>query len=226
MGFGTFFVGYFLLLNITYYAFTDIIAALVMLLGLYKLSSINKPFRLGAYAAVLFSVFALFEFVYSALVMFGDGFGEGLTTYLAIIRYAIVAAVSLCALLGIKEVSREVDLPVNAGRATMLTYTALIVYTLLILLELPLVTDIIPVKVTAVIASVALVLELIYIIFTLTLVYSCHMKICMPEDNLPKEEKPSRFAFVNEYRKRKAEKDRQYAEYKLERRKKKKGKKK
>ncbi len=223
MGFGTLFVGYFFLLNITYYAFTDIIASLVMLLGLYKLSSVNKPFKVSSYICIGFCLFALVEFINGALGMFGGGFGSDLLTYLAIIRYVLVAALSLFVLAGIREVSREVGLYVNEARAKMLIYTALIVYTLLIALELPLLTGLIPFEATALIATATIILELLYIIFTLVLIYSSHMKICMPEDNLPKEEKPSRFGFVNEYRRRKAEKDKRYAEYKLEKMKRKKG---
>ena len=223
MGFGTLFIGYFLLLNITYYAFTDIIASLVMLLGLYKLSTVNKPFKTSAYICIGFTVFSLVEFINGSLGMFGGGFGADILTYLAILRYVFIFALSLFFLSGIQEVSREVGLPVNEARAKMLIYTALIVYTLLIALELPLVTGLLPIKATALIASIAIILELLYIIFTLVLIYSSHMKICMPEDNLPKEEKPSRFGFVNEYRKRKAEKDKRYAEYKIEKMKKKKG---
>ena len=54
MGFGTLFFGYFLLLNITYYSFTDLIAALIAAMGLYKLSSVNRPFKNGFYASVIF----------------------------------------------------------------------------------------------------------------------------------------------------------------------------
>ena len=40
--------------------------------------------------------------------------------------------------------------------------------------------------------------------------------ICMPEDIDGKRKKPSRFAFVNEYRERQEEKEREMAEYRLE----------
>ena len=53
------------------------------------------------------------------------------------------------------------------------------------------------------------------------------MKICMPEDKDNEvEDKPSRFGFVNKYHEHTAEKQREYAEYKLEKLKKKNSKKK
>ena len=51
MGFGTLFIGYFFLLNISNFTYTDIIAGMVVLLGLYKLSSVNKQFFYGAVCA-------------------------------------------------------------------------------------------------------------------------------------------------------------------------------
>ena len=47
MGFGTLFIGYFLLLNITMPGVSDIIATLVMLLGLYRLQMVNGKFKAG-----------------------------------------------------------------------------------------------------------------------------------------------------------------------------------
>ena len=70
MGFGTLFIGYFLILNITYYSFTDIIAALIMLLGLYKLSTVNKHFKLGTYSCIGFSCFALVELITQLIITF------------------------------------------------------------------------------------------------------------------------------------------------------------
>ena len=61
MGFGTLFIGYFLLLNLTYYGFTDVIAASVMLLGLYKLSGVNKYFKAAAISSGALLVFSLGE---------------------------------------------------------------------------------------------------------------------------------------------------------------------
>ena len=67
MGFGTLFIGYFLLLNLTYYGFTDVIAASVMLLGLYKLSPVNKYFRAAALSSGVFLAFSLGELGIAAI---------------------------------------------------------------------------------------------------------------------------------------------------------------
>ena len=62
MGFGILFIGYFLILNLTYYGLTDVIAAAVMLLGLYNLSGYNKYFKWAFIATSVFLALSLGEF--------------------------------------------------------------------------------------------------------------------------------------------------------------------
>ena len=71
MGFGTLFVGYFLLLNVGYTYYTDALAAAIMLYAFYRLSSINKPFRRAAFAAGAFLVFGLSELILSLISSLG-----------------------------------------------------------------------------------------------------------------------------------------------------------
>ena len=54
----------------------------------------------------------------------------------------------------------------------------------------------------------------------LILIYNCYMQICMPEDLLPKESKKSKLEFINKFAEHEEEKRREYAEYKLEKMKK------
>ena len=61
MGFGTFFIGYFLILDISYYLLTDIIAAAVMMLSLARLSRFNRGFSAAFCAAGIFTAFSLVE---------------------------------------------------------------------------------------------------------------------------------------------------------------------
>ena len=71
MGFGTLFIGYFLLLNLTYYRFTDLIAALLMLLAFYKLREINRHFRVAIISSGLFAAIGAIELA-EALAQLGD----------------------------------------------------------------------------------------------------------------------------------------------------------
>ena len=118
MGFGTLFFGYFLLLNITYFTFSDLIAALIMSMALYKLSTVNQPFKNGFYASVAFAVLGLAELVIGTLEMLVPSkVTEELIEYVTIPRCFVIAVVTLFILLGIESVADEVGLPDLARRA-------------------------------------------------------------------------------------------------------------
>ena len=118
MGFGTLFIGYFLLLNITYFSFTDVLAGLIMTLGLYKMYGINKYFRLALIPSLLFSLLGLTEIIIETVNMFLGGGSQATLLYvLGFVRYTILAILTTLVLLAIENVSREVDLPSLAQKA-------------------------------------------------------------------------------------------------------------
>ena len=208
MGFGTLFIGYFLLLNLTYYVFTDAIAAAVMLLALYKLSPINKPFKYAMYSAVAFLVFSVANLGVNVYEMFFGAINNALLyATMACGRYMLICALSVIMLKGAEEIAKEVDLKDVATKASRLITLCAFFFSLLVL------TETIPITNTpiAIIAAVSLIAVFALMILNLTVIYSCYMKICMPESlNKQKastEKKPSKFGFVNEYRARKAERE-------------------
>ena len=229
MGFGTLFIGYFLILNLTYYGFTDVIAASVMLLGLYKLSGVNKYFKAAAISSGALLVFSLGELGVAAYEMFIVAINSpALVSVMCIVRCLIIGALTVMMLKGIEEVSREVDIENLPAKASRLTVATVVTYALWIILEAPL--SFIDDYVLAVLSLVTILATLALIIINLTLIYTCYMKICMPGDEDITRDKPSRFAFVNEYRAKKAEREEELARERAERMKKrldeKKGKKK
>lgn len=217
MGFGTFFIGYFLILNFAYYGFTDAIAAAVMLLGLYKLSSVNREFSIAAIISAVFLAlgsFELFAELYTSVFL--GKLSPEITSTVAILRHALIAALTVAALAGIRSVSDEVGLPDLSKRAKRLAYLTPAVYALLILLETPLPTLDFLSRAAALIALLALLFSLALIIANLITVYSAYMKICMPKDADMKE-RSSKIGIVNAFRRHEEEKQREYAEYKIER---------
>ena len=69
----------------------------------------------------------------------------------------------------------------------------------------------------------ALLMRFGTVIFNLTAIYGCYMRICMPgERDLPERE--SRFGFINAARRYQEKKQREYAEYRLGKLKEKQGK--
>jgi hypothetical protein len=228
MGFGTLFVGYFLLLNLTYYGFTDLIAAAVMLLGLYKLSGVNQYFKSATVATAVFLAFSLGEFGVAVYEIFVRAIGSAtLVSVMSIARCIIIGVVTVFMLRGIEAVAREVDVENLPRKASRLIKVTAVVYSAWIILEAPL--SFINDYVLAVLSLFTILATIALLIANLTAIYSAYMRICMPGDENAGD-KPSRFGFVNEYRSRKAEREREAEEERIkllnERARKKKGNKK
>ncbi len=216
MGFGTLFIGYFLFLNVTYHGITDVIAGLVMLLGLIKLRTVNKPFFYCSIVTMVFSGFAFIELVAELLKMFTlISEISPLFTVFSIIRSIVIFTLTYFMLRGMEEVAHEVDLPDIASKCKNRIPSVIIIYALWVILEILGLFGSIPAQIPTIISIITLLSTLALIVMNLSLIYKCYMKICMPEDLLPKEKK-SRFAFVNKFVEYEEKKQREYAEYKLE----------
>ena len=214
MGFGTLFIGYFLLLNLTYYGFTDLIAAAIMLLGFYKLSRINKNLLAATVSAVVFLVFSFGEFGLTVYEMFfGRISAPALVSFMSIMRSLILGTLTALMLKGIEDVAKEVDLPTLATKASRSLIITTVIYTAWIILETPFTST--NNYALAVLSMITLLATIALLIVNLTIIYSSYMHICMPGDE-KLTDKPSRFAFVNEYRARKAERDREANEKRIQ----------
>ena len=211
MGFGTLFIGYFLLLNLTYYGFTDLIAAAVMLLGLYKLSTVNRYFKISAITAAIFLAFSLWEFGIAAYEMLIRSIGSStLISVMSVMRCMAIGTLTVTMLKGIEAVAKEVDLEDMPAKASRLAVIAAVLYSLWIMLEAPL--TFLGSYVPAVLSLIVMLATIALIIVNLSVIYGCYMRICMPGDENITEDKPSRFAFVNEYRARKMEREAELAQ--------------
>ena len=217
MGFGSLFIGYFLLLNVVMPGFTNILAACIMMLGLYKLSVLNKPFKLAFFICVGFAVFSLADFVVSVLFMFLPTISNAtVQNYFSVLRLFACCILTVAILAGIQDVSNEVELEKIPKRSRVLMYATFAVYMLYMLLSVPELTVFMDKSLEKVLYSIAIFALFGMIIVNLYTIYTCYARICMPGDEKRKEQKPSRFGFVNEYRRHKAEKEQEYAEYRLE----------
>lgn len=215
MGLGTLFIGYFLLLNLTYFGYTDLICGLVMIMGLYKLLPINRDFKFAFYSASVFSLLGFAELIISVISMFMPSFDDSALLYITPPRYIILAAVSLFIVRGIQNVAAEVGLKTLSSKARYYSIISVSAFSLAAIFDLP-ILSFIPAKALAII-SVVLLFSLFFIIsVNLTIIYKAYMKICMPGEQLYSEDKTSRFGFVNKFREHQAQRQREYAEYKLE----------
>lgn len=216
MGLGTLFIGYFLLLNVTYFGYTDLLSGLIMLMGLYKLRPINKQFKYAFIFASVFSVLGAAELVVSLISTFMPLFKEdSVLLYLTPARYVILTPLSFFVMLGIRDVSAEVGIKFLSKKAGYYAYVSMIAFALAAIFDLPFLTFI-PAKALAVIALILLLFIFITVIIDLTVIYKAYLRICMPEDLVYQNtEKKSKFEFVNKFREYEKGKQKEYAEYKL-----------
>ena len=222
MGFGLLFIGYFLLLNLTNPGYTDLIAALITAMAFFKLSSVNKYFQMNIVPSVMLAAFGALELFAEFADMFGINMSE-VASYLPAPRYLLIGIITIVMLLGIEDVAKEVDAIDTKFKAKIARPISFVLFPVCAVLEFPAITSLIPNGLPITIVGTATIIgTFLAIIYNLVTVYSAYMHICMPEDvdNTPKD-KPSRFGIVNSFRRHEEEKQREYAEYKIDKMKKK-----
>lgn len=215
MGFGTLFIGYFLLLNISYYDYTDAIAAMIILLALYKLSTVNRPFKQAAYTAVGFAAFGIIELLVKMYGTFAYiPYEDTLHIIMSAVRCSLLLALLVLTLTAMAEVAREVGLNKIAAKCTSLRSASAFVYSVSIMLELSAFIKFESSIIPATLTVATIVATVVVISMILIEIYRCYMRIYMPGEE--KEEKKSRFGFMEKFEKRQEEAAREYAEYKLD----------
>ncbi len=214
MGFGTLFIGYFFLVNISYFHYTDVICAAIMLLALYRLSWVNRSFLTAMAFSGVFTVFSLVELGGAIVDTFIPGSIGTLLDYVAIPRYILIFALTVAILHGIAEVAAEVDARELSARARR-TLPFCLIYLIMAVLELP---ELAALGKAVVIASIIVIIALLILLaMNLVTIYRAYMQICMPDERAHKEKK-SRFGFINRFREYEEGKAREYAEYKMNKR--------
>ncbi len=222
MGFGILFIGYFLLLNFAYFSFTDAIAGVIMLYGLYKLSFVNREFKTAAFISGGFTLLGIFELTAELLRMFSViQESELLGSISAIIRVTVMGALTVYILLGIQSVAKEVglsELEEKAGKLFILTFPVCGVRLSLEILGLFSLSQVMPLIILSVFS---IVLSFTLTVLILIRIYSCYMRICMPADRDIDDKKKERGGFLGALEKHREEKEKEYADYRFEKYKKK-----
>lgn len=207
MGFGILFIGYIFLLNLSFYAYTDILAGVLMLLALDKLKVWNKGFKLSYLATLLFFLIGALEFALKIVSMFSVAISPSLSAVVAALRMLSLCPLHLCLLIGMQQICKEVGLQKMENRAMMLLPFSPLLHISQCLLEIPALFSGVKEKDLLTIRFIVLIASLLFSFIILSFIYKCYARICLPSDaNM--EQKPSRFRFVNEYRAKKEEKQR------------------
>lgn len=223
MGFGILFIGYFLLLNFSYFVFTDMISGVILLYSLYKLSSVNRDFKWAAVISGGFTLFGAYELIYSLLGSFVTLPDSALVNSISsVIRVLLTGAITLFMLRGMQRVSREVklfELSAVSERLSLLTFP---VYGLKLALEIIGFFSLKGNTFLLILSVISIVTSLTLTVLILIRIYGCYMRICMPEDlDTDEKKKKNESGFVGAFRRHQEEKEREYAEYRLEKFKKK-----
>ena len=207
MGFGILFIGYFFLINITYFAWTDIVSAVLMLLALSSLSRFNKPLKIAFISNVVFTVVALGEFLLEMLVSMFSVVGiESYLSHTIAIRYIVLVVLNVFLILGIRSLAIEVGLEKLANKCTFTLSLPTLTYLLSALLQISPLFSSTPITQTQYIAGIVLLMTIVSVITVLARIYNAYARICMPED-VEMEVKPSRFSFVNRFREKQAQRE-------------------
>ena len=200
MGFGLLLVGCLLLLPTAFqYYYTVPIAAVFLAIACRKLSRVNTPFGWAFYLACGLGACAAAETVLRTLGL------EIATAVLDGVTGLVLLLFWVFCLTGVEWVALETALPrlrARAFRQKLFTCLYLVPQILLnFLYGAPMGEGIL--RLLTGLAFTLMFFALVILVMNAAVVWSAYMWICMPED-AEMEEKPSRFAFVNRYRARRA----------------------
>ena len=203
MGFGILFLGYliaFLLYLNPYAAVTRLIGYCVIFAALTKLRRHNRWFAFSQTAAIPLIVLALVDSVIDITTrIMGEGTPAAMTAATGGIETAmtlLLLVFHVCLLMAVYTIAQDTDLPslAAAARRNIVLIAAYAVLHGIWSL---------PVKLgdsyTVTLSLMVFVLQLIWTVADLILIFRCYMWICLEGDE-DMAQKPSRFAFVNRFR--------------------------
>ena len=215
MGFGTLFIGYALLVNITYFGYTDLISALILLLGLYKLSSVNKHFKSAAVMSLLFSIVGAIELFVYVYKIFVPAFSDStFLLYVTPARYVAIGILSAFTMLGIMSVAEELSITKLNKKSKNLIPVCYVIFISSAIIDLPFLRYYLPTSALTVIASVLIISMFAVVLMNLFTIYSAYMQICMPSD-LKENRSTEQNGIFDRIHEHQVQRGREYAEYKL-----------
>lgn len=216
MGFGLLFIGYFA----ASLGFVSVLRLAGYMLTTYsakKLKQYNTAF--GAFE-IASGVMVVASFVSTVLDLLGLMMGEGFVgeTFISVVRNAeilLACACNIVMLWSIRQIALETEeRKISTGAVRNAVFV--IIYAAAYLISL------LPFEFTKYLSLPLILVQLLWVLLNLWLVFSCYAKIC-DESDVNMERKPSRFAFINKMREqseaRQRERDEMYAERERQRKK-------
>ena len=218
MGFGILFIGYFLLFPACFNFFYTLFPAVILLAyATRKLARVNIRFHQS-----FITLFPLFAVTLTAVILRQVlPVGHLLPDIADTAVLLLLLCFSFLLLTGIDWVSLEVgltDLRARAVRNRLFLFLYYIPASALTLLPVfPVSENEQTAAMFAGLQAVFILMGFVLMVLNLWLIYSCYAQICMP-DQLNRERKPSRFAFINRFRNRQDAREEEVLSYVKERR--------
>lgn len=206
MGFGVLFIGYFItyLMSINKFgAFFRVLGYLVMTYAGVKLASYNKTFRYPVYVLSALSILSVLEsaslitgYLYDNMLLSSNLFGGAFDTVIGYVDEVFVFAFHITLLLAIRSLAKETEISKIVYASVRNIFLISLYVVLRILAFIPLPTQ------EAYNKNMGVPLFFFYIVCIVldaVIIFSCYYGIC-DENDTEMKRKPSRFAFINQYR--------------------------
>ncbi|MBR6680698.1 MAG: hypothetical protein IKL59_05505 [Clostridia bacterium] len=209
MGFGLLFIGYFA----ASMGFVSVLRLLGYMLTTYSAKKLKQYNTAFGYFEIASGVMVVVSFVTTVLDLLGLLMGEGFVneSVITVIRHAevlLACACNIVMLWSIRSIAidtEEKKISFGAVRNSVFVMIYAVAY----------LVSLLPFEFMKYLSLPLIIVQLVWIIFNLVLIFSCYAKIC-DESDVNMERKPSRFAFVNEMRAqsdaRQKEKEEKWAE--------------
>ena len=204
MGFGYLFVGTVLTVNVVAHGFTDLIAYILLLMGMMTLKDYGTRLKSAYYAAwPLLAVGAIELFVTGADFLEIDlaaliGFGttnESLSRDAGLLNQIALLVFTFLLLRGLRTLAQETDSPSLEVRAFRNQIFAVLYHVPMAFLNIPFTAKPL-IAAQNYMFYPFLLFGFIYLILQAKLIFSYYMWIC-PEDDVEMERRPSRIPFLN-----------------------------
>ena len=206
MGFGVLFFGYcitYIMALNPYGVLFRLFGYLLIVLGCKKLSEYEPRFKRSALMGVVLLALSvvqlvsfLLDFAYENLLIASDLFPSAIDDVLFYLNLALVCTFHVFLLLAIRCIARDTESDRIQSAAVRNLFFVCMYYFMVLLAYVP---SPIQEAYNKYLALPLFMLNIAWLILNVVLLFSCYAKIC-DEGDVEMEQKPSRFEFVNNYR--------------------------
>lgn len=206
MGFGVLFIGYFItyIMSInTFGVFFRLFGYLVMTYAGIKLASYNKNFRYPVYVSSILAILSALQsasrimgYLYDNMVISSNIFDGAFDRVIGYVDEIFVFAFHIVLLLAIRAIAKDTEISKIQYAATRNIFLIALYIVLRVVAFIPL-----PIQnsYNQNMGIPLFMFYLVWIVLDAVIIFSCYYGIC-DENDTDMKRKPSRFAFINQYR--------------------------